>query len=386
MKQTIKAKNIKGMLKKEFKQLFRDKRMRVVLIVPPIMMLIVFAYAVNTDVNEVRIAVLDEDKTTESRDFTGRFVNSPYFRLYASIDSPSQAVKMLDRGEIDFYMQIKKNFSRNVKKGATAEVQVIIDGSDSSRASIIMSYVNIASMNYIRDRLKDRVKIALLARGSRGIIMPGTVEPEQRIFFNQDLKSKNFFLPGIIGLLITLITIMLTSMSIVKEKESGTIEQINVSPLHPLEYIIGKMGPFALVAFGDIFIISILAIFWFGVPFKGSFLFLLACGIIYIMSTLAIGLFISTISKTQQQAMLSSFLFFLPAILFSGFIFPVYSMPESIQMITYIIPLRYFMDIIRGIFLKGVGITVLWDDILLMLIIGISLLFLSVKRYHKRAE
>jgi ABC-2 type transport system permease protein len=241
-------------------------------------------------------------------------------------------------------------------------------------------------MNYIREHLKDRVRIALLARNSRGILMPGTIEPEQRIFFNQDIKSKNFFLPGIIGLLITLITIMLTSMSIVKEKESGTIEQINVSPLSPLEYIIGKMVPFALVAFGDICVISTLAIFWFDVPFKGSFIFLLACSIIYIMSTLAIGLFISTISKTQQQAMLSSFLFFLPAILFSGFIFPIYSMPESIQLITYIIPLRYFIDIIRGIFLKGVGITVLWDDILIMLIIGVSLLFLSVKRYHKRAE
>jgi len=386
MKQTIKSKNIKSMLKKEFKQLFRDKKMRTVLIVPPIMMLIVFAYAVNTDVNEVRIAVLDEDKTSESREFTGRFSNSTYFNLYASIDSPAQAVKMLDRGEVDFYMQIKKNFSRNVKKGITAEVQVIVDGSDSSRANVIMSYINTASMNYIREHLKDRVKIVLLARNSRGILMPGVIEPEQRIFFNQDLKSKNFFLPGIIGLLITLTTIMLTSMSIVKEKEAGTIEQINVSPLHPFEYIIGKMAPFALTAFGHICIISTLSISWFEVPFKGSFLFLLACGIIYILSTLAIGLFISTISKTQQQAMLSSFLFFLPAILFSGFIFPIYSMPESIQLITYLIPLRYFMEILRGIFLKGVGITVLWDDILIMLIIGVSLLYLSVKRYHKRAE
>ncbi|PKL39080.1 MAG: ABC transporter permease [Spirochaetae bacterium HGW-Spirochaetae-1] len=376
--------NVRSMLKKEFKQLFRDPRMRAMIVGPPIIMLMLFGYAVNTDVNEVRMAVIDGDRTAMSRDFISAFTSSPTFEFYAYVDSPAKAVEMLDRGDIDFFMQIERGFSRNIRKGLTAGAQVIIDGSDSSRASVIISYINAVILARTQDFMKDRIRLAVLQQGAAGRKMPGSINLEQRIFFNQDLTSRNFFLPGVIGLLIALLTIMVTSMSIVKERESGTIEQINVSPLRPLEYILGKMIPFALVAFVDICIIVFLAITWFNVPFQGSFIFLLFSGVVFILSTLAVGLYISTISTTQQQAMLSSFLFFLPAMLLSGFVFPIYSMPESIQLVTYLNPLRYFMTIIRSVFLKGGNIMILWKDLFLLLLLGATLLFMSVKRYSKR--
>lgn len=384
MKKIIKPENIRSMLKKEFRQLFRDVKMRAVMIGPPVMMVLVFGYAVNTDVKEARFALHDEDRTVMSREFVRKFEASPYFSLYADVNSPKDAVNMLDMGDIDFYLEIEKNFSRNIRRGNTSQVQVILDGSDSSRASVIMSYINNISAEYMQSHLRNRVKLEVMTRQAAGRRMPGLAVPEQRIFFNQDLKSINYFLPGILGLLISLITIMLTAMSIVKEREAGTIEQINVSPLHPFEYLMGKMIPFGIIGFVDMFIVTVIAITWFRVPFQGSLVFMLVCGLFYIVSTLSIGLYISTISMTQQQAMLSSFLFFIPALLLSGFIFPIYSMPESIQLVTYLNPLRYFINITRGVFLKGVGFSVLWPDILLMILIGITLLVMSVKSYSKR--
>ncbi len=374
------------MLKKEFRQLLRDPRLRAMIFGPPIIMLMLFGYAVNTDVREAPLAVVDCDKTSTSRDFIGAFAASPVFKLHSYADSAKTAVDLLDRGEIDFFIQIEPGFSQKLKKGITAEVQVVLDGSDSSRASVIMSYINIITAEYAQSKTRQKITSAVLLHGAAGRKLPGNISLEQRIFFNQALTTTNYFLPGVIGLLIALITIMVTSMSIVKERESGTIEQINVSPLKPMEYIMGKLIPFAVVAFVDICIVTFLAIFWFNVPFQGSFIFLLISGIAFILSTLAVGLYISTISTTQQQAMLSSFLFFIPSIMLSGFIFPIYSMPPSIQIITWFNPLRYFIEIIRAIFLKGVGITVLWKSLLLMLLIGGTLLFMSVRRYSKRMD
>lgn len=386
MNRYVNINNIKSMLKKEFKQLFREPRLRFMIVAPPIFMLMIFGYAVNTDVKNAHLAVLDEDKSAMSREFIQCFTASPTFDYYASVDSSRYAVQLLDRGDIDFFLQIEQGFSRNIRKGIPAQVQVIIDGSDSSRASVIMSYINGVVSTYTQGLLKNKLQRAAMLNNTAARKLPGMVQLEQRIMFNQSLVSLNYFLPSIIGILITLITVMVPSMSIVREREAGTIEQINVSPMRPMEYILGKMIPFAIVAFVDICIITFLSIAWFHVPFRGSFLFLLFSGIIFILSTLSIGLYISTISSTQQQAMLSTFLFFIPAILLSGFIFPIYAMPKSMQLITYVNPLRYFIEITRSIFLKGVGITVLWKDVVSMLLIGIILLFMSVKRYHKRME
>lgn len=384
MKTIFKIKNARSMIRKEFKQLFRDPKMRLVLIVPQIAMLFVFGYAVNMDVTSVKTAVLDEDNSQRSREFIGRFTASPYFLHYAQIYTPVRGVTMLDRGEIDLFMHVKAGFSENIKNGRTTGVQIIIDGANSSRASTINSYIKMVTYDFIRTSLREKIRLTAMYTGAAGRSMPGPITLEPRMFFNQEMKSINFFLPGVIGLIISLITIMLTSMSIVKEREAGTIEQINVSPLHPFEFILGKMMPFAAIAFFETALISILAILWFNIPFKGNFIFLMFCASVYIISSLGVGLYISTISSTQQQTMLSSFLFFIPAVLFSGFIFPIYSMPPVIQALTYLNPMRYLMTILRGVFLKGLGFATLWQDIAAMAVLGVLLLSLSVKKYSKR--
>ena len=387
---------ILSMVRKEFKQLMRDPKMRGIIFVTPILMLLLFGYAATIDVNNINLAVLDEDKTSLSRDIIERFTASGYFVYTASLNSPKQIDALFDSGKADFFIHINKGLSRNIKKGKTEKIQILIDGLDSSRASIIVAYVNEIINRFSKKKLMERivanVSLKMLGnkkdtlKNSTGFKLKNVIELKERILFNQALLSRNFYLPGVIALVITLITILLTSMSIVKERESGTIDQIIVSPIKPLEYILGKTVPFAIVGVIDICLISIIAIFWFNVPFNGNFLFLLISGFLFILSTLSVGLFISTISKTQQQAMLTFFLFMMPATLFSGFVFPINAMPMSMQLVTYFNPLRYFFIIIRGVFLKGTGLTVLWPEMFYLLVIGSILIFLSARRFSKRLE
>ena len=390
--QIIRKKILAGIIRKEFIQVFRDKRMRVVLFVPPLMMLIIFGYAVNTDVNDIYIAVLDSDRTSISRSIIDRFTGSGYFRLHSYLDSEKEMVPLMDSGEIEVFIHIERGLSDRIRSGQESEIQIITDGTDSTRASVTVAYVNEIINSLFFEKYLARIRAALLKKQSvgagpaQGIRLKQGITVKERIFFNPDLTSRNFFLPGMIGLLISLITIMLTAMSIVKERESGTIEQILVSPISSLEYILGKTIPYAIVGFIDICIISGVTIFWFRVPFNGSFVFLLFSGTLFIMSTLSVGLYISTISRTQQQAMLSFFLFFVPAILLSGFVFPVYSMPETIQALTWLNPMTYFFIIIRGVFLKGTGIVVLWPEMTALLIMGGILIFLSARRFSRRLE
>jgi ABC-2 type transport system permease protein len=381
------------MVKKELAQAVRDPRMRFVLFGTPLLMILLFGYAVNTDVKDVRMAVMDEDKTAMSRNVIEKFTGSGYFYLVSYLYSLKDIGPIMDKGEAEVLLHIEHGLSRKVKSGDISHIQVLIDGTDSNRAAVISSYVNGIIQDFFQQPYLNRIKAAVLLRSagggaaeSTGITASSGVHVVERTFFNPDLQSRNFFLPGIIGFIVSLITIMLTSMSIVKERETGTMEQIIVSPIRPMEFIIGKTVPFALVGFIDMFIVAMVSIFWFGVPFKGNILFLFLAGFFYIISTLSVGIYISTISRTQQQAMLSFFLFFLPAILFSGFVFPIYAMPETIQVITYFDPLMYFIVIIRGVFLKGVGITVLWKELAALLFIGFVLLYLSSRRLSRRME
>ncbi len=383
------------MVKKEFAQALRDPRMRGILFGTPLLMIIVFGYAVNTDVKDIRLAVMDEDKTFMSRGLTEKFTGSGYFSLAAYLHSQNELGPLMDTGEVEAFLHLEKGLSKKVKSGRTSAIQVIIDGSDSNRAAVISAYVNGIAQDFFLEKYFNRVKTAVLLRASiasavgvdvSGLTMSRGVRVIERTFFNPSLLSRNFFLPGIIGFIISLITIMLTSMSIVKERETGTIEQIIVSPIRPFEFIMGKTVPFAIVGFIDMCLVAAVAIFWFDVPFKGNILFLFFSGLLYILSTLSVGIFISTISRTQQQAMLSFFLFFIPAILFSGFVFPIYAMPAPIQAVTYLDPLMYFIIIIRGVFLKGVGIAVLWKELLALFFIGILLMFLSSRRLRRRLE
>jgi ABC-2 type transport system permease protein len=377
---------LNGFIIKEFKQILRDRRMRIMVFIAPVIMLLIFGYAVNMDITTIKVAFLDMDKSSNSRDLMGRFTASGYFINYVTIDSPGMADKYLDNGEVDLYMHIPRGFSVNLISGKSTEVQIILDGTDSSRASVIMAYINQISADYSAEFLARKIQITLLGRGSAGAGFGNGVNLQERIMFNPDLTSRNFYLPGVLALIVALIIIMLTSMSVVKEKESGTIEQIIVSPLRPAEFVAGKTIPFAIIGLVDISIITIVAIAWFNVPFNGSFLFLIVGSIFYILCTLSVGLYISTVSQTQQQAMLSTFLFFIPAILFSGFVFPIRAMPEAFQYITYLNPMRYFMIIIRGVFLKGVGFTELWHELFSLTMLGSVLLYLSIRRFNRRFE
>ena len=403
MKYFINRNIIKSMVVKEFKQLLRDVKMRGVLFGAPIVMIILFGFAVNTDVTNINMAVLDEDKTAFSRSIIERFTASGYFNHFAYLKNGKELDTLIDSGEVEVFLRIERGLSKKINRDRKGSVQIIIDGANSSRAAVIVAYVNVIVSDVFFESFRDsfqRQVIRRLSNNSARALTPlggqspemsnfrisGGIQLQERAFYNPELASRNFFLPGVVGLLVSLITIMLTSMSIVKEREIGTIEQIIVSPITSYEYILGKTIPFAIIGFVDMCVVTLVAIFFFGVPFNGNFLFLLCAGFLYILSTLAIGLYISTISVTQQQAMLSTFLFFMPAILLSGFIFPIYSMPEPIQALTLLNPLRYFMTIIRGVFLKGTGFTYLWVDISALVIIGLSLLYLSSKRFNKRFE
>ena len=386
MKISVRKDILKTLLKKEFKQLFRDKRILITLFISPMVMLILQGYGVSTDVKKIKIAIFDEDRTSESRKFTRIFTASPYFTYYTYLESENEITDLLNKGKADIFMHIPVRFSKNVKSGKHVDVQIILDGTDSNRAAMVMAYINQITNEFSLEYFTSRIKLLILSRGIGGVRISETIGIQERALFNPELISRNFFLPGVLILLISVVTIMLTSMAIVKEKESGTIEQIIVSPLRPVEYIIGKIMPFTAIAFFDIIIISLIAILWFNVPFNGSFIFLLISGMLYIISALAVGLFISTVSKTQQEAMLSTFVYFLPAMLFSGFVFPIYAMPKIIQLITYINPIRYGIEIVRGIFLKGIGISMLWPQLIILAFMGIVLLILSIRRVARRME
>jgi len=377
---------LKSFIVKEFRQILRDNRMKMMLFGAPVLMLVIFGYAVNTDVVNIRMAVLDSSRSSESRSFLERFTASGYFVYYTNAESPDMGAAALDRGDVDMFINIPYDFSRNLKKGKQAAVQIIVDGSDSSRSSVILAYISQITNDYSERFLEKSVMLTMRNRGTGTVISAGGVMLNERTLFNPELKSRNFFLPGVLGLLVALITIMMTSMSVVKERESGTIEQIIVSPIKPLEFVTGKTLPFAIVGFVDIVVIAFITIVWFRVPFNGSFILMLLCGGFYIICTLGVGLYISTISQTQQQTMLSTFLFFIPSIILSGFIFPIYAMPPVFRIITLVNPMRYFIDITRGIFLKGVGVTVLWESILALGFLSVIFLALSVRRVNRRFE
>ncbi len=379
---------LKSMLVKEFIQAFRDPRMRILLFVPPILQLIVFGYAANTDIRNISLAVYDLDRTPASREMVDRFSSSGYFRISRIATDLRQIRRWIDAGKVSAALQINPGFSREVGQSQGSTIQVIVDGTDSNTASVIMGYAQGIVAQYSRELLQARLnKIPNLPVAlKRPLLQRGGIELRSRAFFNPNLESRNFYVPGIIALLIMLVTLLLTCMSIVREREIGTMEQLIVSPIRPLELILGKTIPFALIGYIDVALVTVVGVSLFEVPIRGSFLLLLAATTLYLLSSLGIGLFISTISRTQQQAMMTMFFFFMPAILLSGFIFPIANMPGVVQVLTYANPLRYFLIIIRGIFLKGIGLNILWPQMVGLAILGGVLFTFSSLRFRKRLE
>jgi ABC-2 type transport system permease protein len=362
-------------IRKEFRQVMRNPKMRGMMIAPPIIQFIVFGFAVNLDVTHTRIAWMDLDRTPESRALEERFTGSGHFTIVERVDSQRAAQHVLDHGDATAVLRIPPGFARDLARHRAPAVEVVVDGTDSNTASIVGNQANFVLSRFAAERLQTGF----------GVRLPD-LRARARVWFNPDLKSRNYFVPGILVNVIMLVTLMLTAMAIVREKEIGTMEQLMVTPIRPIELILGKTLPFALVGLFDVVLIFTLALVVFQVPFRGSFLFLLVCSVLYLMTTLGMGLFLSTISGTQQQAMMSSFFFFQPAFMLSGFAFPIRNMPEFAQWLTLINPARYYMDIVRGVFLKGAGPEALWTQMFALAVFGVAILTFAALRFHKRLD
>lgn len=369
---------LKHMLIKEFLQVFRDRKMRGIIFVMPVLQVLVFGYAVTLDVAHIRTAVYDLDNSVASRELIARFAKSGYFDIVERVYGDEALGQLIDRGEVSAGLKINHGFTDDLRAGRTAQLQVIVDGSDSNTAGVVLDY-----SAKITGQLSRKVLLTRFTRIRGSFNKPGRVELQTRTWFNETLESRNFYVPGVIAIVVMLITLMLTSMAVVREKEIGTIEQIMVTPITPLEFILGKTLPFALIGFADVLLVTAVGVFWFAVPIQGSLLLLFAATALYLMTTLGIGLLISTVSQTQQQAMMSAFFFYFPAVLLSGFMFPIANMPELVQWLTYLNPLRYFLVVVRGIFLKGIGPEILWPQMLALAVLGTALLWLAASRFKK---
>ena len=368
---------IKAIFTKEFKQIFRDPRMRMIIFISPLVQIILFGYAANKDITYVPTAIYDQDNTAQSRDLLRRFTYSKYFIPEKYIYNDAAQDYVLNKGEVNMVIRIDRGFGRNLVANKEANVQLAFDGTDSNTAMIVLGYANTVIGDYQAQLLRKRAD----AVGFTNTVP--SVSLDDRAWFNGNLVSRNYYLPGVIATIVTMMSLLLTAMAIVKEKEIGTMEQLIVSPLRPLELIIGKLMPFGLIALVQILLITTLGVLWFHLPLRGNVFFLLFSTCIYLFTTLGIGLFISTISATQQEANMSVFLYYLPTVLLSGFAYPISNMPEVIQWFTIFNPMRYFMVVIRSIFLKGVGIQVLWPQLWPLLIIGIVVITLSSLRFRK---
>jgi len=373
---------LKQMLIKEFIQVIRDKRTRFILIGPPIIQMMVFGYAANYEIRHVPAVVLDLDQSQESRELVSRFTSSPYFDVQRQLTNSRQLGDLIERGDTTVGIEIDAGFAQQLRKGQTAPLQVIVDATNSNTALIASGYITQIALDYAREYQKDRIyRIApqLLE------VMP-SVELAPRPWYNPDLKSRWFFVPGIIGSLTVVLVVTLTAFAVVREREIGTLEQIMVTPIRPAEFILGKTLPFFLIGLFDVTLIAVVGSLWFQVPFRGNVAVLALGAVLFLLCMLGVGLLISTISATQQQAMVTAFFFIMPTVTFSGFGFPISTMPHWMQIFSYVIPLRYFLIVIRGTYLKGVGMDILWPQMAAMAGLGVALLTAAILRFHKALD
>jgi ABC-2 type transport system permease protein len=366
------------MVWKELLELRQDRRMLPIVFVAPVFQLVILGYAATTDVKDVPMVVVDEDRTPASRNLVDRFDASPYFTVRSVLSSGKEIAPYLEEGDAWLALTIPTGYGQKVGAGRPTTVQIVADGSDANSTNIGLGYAANLVASYAEDLLAAR-----LPPGARA---PGGLAADVRVWFNPQLESKFFMIPGVLALLLIVMTVVLASMGIVREKELGTLEQLNVTPLRRWQLIVGKLLPYGLIGIIDIFLVVAVAVGWFEVPLLGSFWLLFAASLIFLLTTLGLGLFVSTISQNQQQAMMTSVFFFVtPMMYLSGFVFPIESMPAWIQPVTYLIPLRYYLVIVRGIFLKGVGAATLWPQALALLAWGVAILALATWRSRKTA-
>ncbi|HET9066603.1 MAG TPA: ABC transporter permease [Gemmatimonadales bacterium] len=364
------AERVLQLVMKEFRQLMRDPRLARIVLIAPVIQLIIFGYAVSTDLTSTPTLVVDHDRSVASRDFVNAFTSSGYFRIVGRSDQPRDLVRALDRGEALVGLEIPVGFARESQSGQGAVVQVLVDGTNSNSATVALGYA---------ERIASAYGATLVPT-----TLPGGVDLQARAWFNPDLSSRNYNVPAVVGAIILLVCLLLTSLAVVREREIGTLEQLMVSPMTARELIAGKTIPFAIIGLIDLAVVMVVALAWFAVPFEGHLVTLLAASLLYLMSCLGVGLLISTMSSTQQEAFMASFLVFMPAILLSGFMFPISSMPEGFQWLTALNPVRHYLVIVRGVFLKGAGFSAMAAEFGALLALGTGLLWIAAARFRKR--
>lgn len=372
---SISPRRVRVLVQKELRQLFRDPKTKRIVFAAPIIQLLLFGYAVNTDVRNVSTVVLDQDQTTESRLLKESLTASGYFRIVEEGARPEDIERALDRGAAVVGLQIPPGFARDLKAGEGSNVQILIDGTSSNTATVAQGYAGRIIQEF-----------AVRQAAERGVGVPGGIDLRARSWYNPDLSSQVYNVPGVIGLLLLLMALLLTALAVVRERELGTLEQLMVSPINPKELILGKTIPVVIICMVDLAIITAISLLWFQIPLRGSVPALILASFLYVLAGLGLGLFISTISRTQQEAFLTMFLFMLPAIILSGFMYPVDTMPVTFQYLTLLNPVRYFMEIVRGIFLKGQGVGELWEHFLVLAGMGLLATWGASKRFRKRLE
>jgi ABC-2 type transport system permease protein len=361
---------------KEFLELRLNPRLFGIVIVAPIVQLTLLGYAATTDVRDVPVVVADGDRSSRSRELVSRFDASANFRVVATVTTVAEVEPFLERGRAWLALSIPTGYGAALARGGETVVQIVADGTDANSTTVALGYATSLVGAYAAELAAGRL---------HGPPAAPAIDPRIRVWFNPGLESRFFMIPGVLALVLLVVTANLASMAIVREKELGTLEQLNVTPLARWELIVGKLLPYGVIAMIDVLLVVAVAVGWFEVPLRGSFALLVAMSGLYVFSTLALGLFISTISETQQQAMMTATFFFLtPMLYLSGFIFPIENMPRAIQPLTYLIPLRYYLIIVRGIFLKGIGLNLLWPQAAALGAWGCGMFALAVLRSRKR--
>jgi len=372
------------MMWKEVLELRQDPRIFSIIFIAPILQLTILGYAATTDVRNVPVVIVDADRSAESRALISRFSAVSTFTIIDVVSSVDDVDRYLEGGRAWMALAIPPQYGEDLATGRASSLQIVADGSDASSTNIALGYASTLIAGYAQDLVDQKLRSSA-AIGGGGQPAAAGIDPRVRVWFNPTLESRYFMLPGIFALLLLVVTSNLSSMAIVREREVGTLEQLNVTPLGRVQLILGKLLPYGAIGMIDALIVLLVIVFWFQVPLRGSFWLLFATSCVYLLTTLGLGLFISTISNTQQQAMMTSTFFFMtPMMYLSGFIFPIENMPAAIQPLTYLIPLRYFVIILRGIFLKGVGLETLWPQALGLMTWGVVILTLAVLRSSKR--
>ena len=361
---------------KELIQLLRDKRTLGMLIIAPVIQLIVFGYVATTEIRQTAMIICDQSRSSQSRELINRFVSSGYFIIEGYVDGVPEIDRFLDSGDAVIGLAIPTDFARNLAGDSPADIGIYIDGTNSNLATILTGYVRMIVNGYSAELTQEFFL-------KKGLEPPKLSRSEPRVWFNPELKSANFMVPGVMAMLTLMLLLNLTTLGIVREREQGTAEQLSVTPIRPIELIIGKLIPPIFIGYLIITLVLIVGLLWFGISFAGSVLLLYSLSIFFILACLTAGLFISTFAYTGDQAVWINQVFIIPNVLLSGFIFPISNMPKAIQAITYFLPMRYYLKVIRGIFLRGAGFGQLWDEALILLAWSVIITALASMRLKK---